>query len=133
MRVVEVGREPAHARIAGDPRVAEIVDVVRQDGEMLALVLHAIRYFHTEDELRFGPRGAGTNLRKFLDLQMRKGSRPARRLAEKIAVALEGLYRDEDEGNVRGTLLEALVEDRLRGRYASSECLLTNNLLFHLA
>ena len=59
MKVVQTGREESLSRITRDPRVGEIVDVVRRQSEFLALVLTIVRDFHTEQSLKTGRRADG--------------------------------------------------------------------------
>lgn len=97
---------------------------------MVDLVLLAIREWETHPTLVYGRGGDNKGLAHFVSRQ--KYGPGERSRAARIVKGLVGLYRDFNEGHVRGVLLEQLVEQQLRSRYAGTGCLCENNVKIEL-
>lgn len=126
MNVSVVARETSLDHIQGDQRTAEMLDAALDRPRLLWLLLLAVREYMTLQQLQ---RGKGEGAPSFGGVIARESfdRREAAR-AERIHRALDALYSAYDPGQVRGAILEALVEQQLRGRYSGSGDLCENNV-----
>ncbi len=133
MRVYPLGRVESLAAITSDRRTQELVRLVEHETSLLGLLFQIIRRFHKTAELAQGRREDGFTLGRMVS-SYRVSTLAQRTSRRRIGELIEELYTAyaPGEGNVRGAILEALVELRLRRRYGETGDLLENNLRFAL-
>lgn len=132
MKVVATGFETSHRDITTDSRTIELVGIVEKDKRLLGLLFQIIRRFHTAAELENGRDGKASNLEQLVrDYPVTPALLGAR---SKVRDLVHDLYHDfkPSEARVRGALLEAVVEGRLRTRYSGNGSMLENNLQFQI-
>jgi hypothetical protein len=122
MEVKTLGVEAAHRRVFNDERTQAIVDAAHDRRHLVALVAAIIRSFTTAASLT----DRKPNLRQVGETH--KSSSGDRSAVKTICDSAEGLYADFNPGNVRGVLLEAMVQRAIQTRYGGAGDLLDNNL-----
>jgi hypothetical protein len=130
MNIYPLGHEESLRALASDPRTIELVEVATRHRELLGLVFSILRRFQSVAEVDHGRESNGLNLAKLVgDYRVRPSLLPQRKRIGELADELFRAYAGR-EGQLRGAVLEVLVEARLRSRYDGDDDLLDNNLKF---
>jgi hypothetical protein len=130
VRIGIVSRSEQYDAIHNDEAMTDIVEAVREHPHLLRLVAQLLREFQSLDQLR-GLRSGRPSAHVFA--QHYRSGRAVGRGVDKIVGGFDRLYMTFNEGNVRGAVLEALVESKIRSRYGGADHLLTNNVVFRLS
>jgi hypothetical protein len=123
MRVV-LDAERAHQAIFEDEDFQFVVERASQGKAMLQFVGAAIRRYDGLQDVVHGKAGGDQNMEAYANSYLRDGR--SRSTGVDLARRFARLYERFDAGNVRGCLIEAMVEARLRVRYAGTQ--LENNV-----
>lgn len=121
---VSLERDAAHERIFDDEDVAAVVEAAAVNRKLMHFLGNIVQRYDSADAVRLGRRGGGPNLESYANQFLGRGT--DRKTAQPLIRLIEKLYGQHDPGNLRGTLIEAMVQRRLRVRYGSG--LLDNNV-----
>jgi len=127
MKIKKVSVETAHRQIFEDESTALIVEATRAHPHLTAFVAQIIRTFTAQSALT----SRNPNLRQLSAVHQR--GRHDRAAAQRICASIEHLYDEFDPGNVRGVLLEAMVQQAIQSRYGGARDLLENNLQIEIS
>jgi len=126
MKIEETGRDEVMRPILEDENTQTIVDAVAQEAGLRAFLMSVIRDFKDRRELT----ARNPNLRKLANNYA--GSRSERSAADRLCRSIELLYARFDPSNVRGAILEAVVQRAIQVRYGGGSDWLENNIAFRI-
>jgi len=119
----------AHQVIFDDEDFQFVVEKANRSKAMLQFVAAAIRRYDGLEDVVRGKAGGGQNMEAYANSYHRDAG--SQKAAVVIARRFAALYGRFEAGNVRGCLIEAMVETRLRARYAGGQ--LENNVFVELS
>src|ERR1022692_83976 len=120
--------ERDHQAVFDDEDFQFVVEQAAASKDLLHFLGTVINRYDSREEILHGKPGEGRNMAAWANSFLR--DRRARAAGVKLSHRLEGLYDRFDPAHVRGCLIEAMVERRLRlrGRYAGPSAQLENNV-----
>lgn len=132
---VELGeREEQFDHLRDDPHLTGVLEAVEQYRFLLKLLIELIRQFQTDKEFQQGL--GGERPQQFAERFTRAKRRPGaeRRAIGKLVDDLGRLYGKSvgSENLLRGHIVELLVKQALRTRYAATGDVLDDNVKFRL-
>lgn len=130
MRLVIRGRETQYDPIFADRAFTTLVEEAHLYRPLLEFLASVVRSYLTLNDIRRGLAKGSPPLR--LVAQKYGRSRQERAAVRRAVSLLDDLYGRYPPSDVRGVLLEGLVEQRLRGRYGDGGHQLENNARFAL-
>ncbi|HEY1834450.1 MAG TPA: hypothetical protein VGG08_08445 [Solirubrobacteraceae bacterium] len=113
-----------HQRIFDDEDFVFVLEQAERSKLMQQFIAAAIRRYQTRDEVRRGKRGGDRNMEGEANSYFK--DKRSRQNGVAVAHRFARLFDVHDAGNVRGALIEAMVEGRLRARYGHGQ--LNNNV-----
>ena len=126
---VSLDADRAHQEIFDDEDFQYVVERASQSKAMLQFVGAAIRRYDGLKDVVHGKAGGDQNMEAYANSYHRDGR--TRSTGVDIARRFARLYKRFDAGNVRGCLIEAMVQAQLRMRYAGAR--LENNVFVELS
>jgi hypothetical protein len=120
--------ERDHQGVFDDEDFQFVVEQATSNKDLLHFLGSVISRYESREEILHGKPGEGQNMAAYANSFLR--DRRARAAGVKLSHCLEALYGRFDARHVRGCLIEAMVEGRLRlrGRYADPSAQLANNV-----
>jgi hypothetical protein len=118
-----------HQLIFDDEDFRFVLDQAERSKLMQIFVASAIRRYQTRDEVLRGKAGSGHNMESEANSYFK--DKRSRQNGVAVANRFGRLFAAHDAGNVRGALIEAMVESRLRARYGHAK--VDNNVYVTLA
>lgn len=125
MRVI-LHVERDHQAVFDDEDFQFVVEQAAARKDLLHFLGTVIGRYESREEILRGKPGEGKNMAAYANSFLRDGR--ARAAGVRLSHRLEGLYGRFGPRLVRGCLIEAMVEGRLRGRYAGPSAQLANNV-----
>jgi hypothetical protein len=122
------GRETAHDTILNDSELMELVNEAVGHPNLIGFVASVISDFKSRESALAGVGTGGITLRVFAERWGK--TTEERRARARIVDLFESLYQRYEPGNLRGMIVEQIVQRRMPIRYGGDNDVVENNAFF---